>query len=110
VFWCFIGVSVVSISWGGVSVSWSGMDGVMDGSMMDNWGSVMDNWGSVMDSVGNNWGSMDSMSYWSSMVNSVSSSVSDSTKVGESCEGHIWASCSQGNQSDQGKSLHDVDV
>ena len=100
---------MMSISWGGVSISGSSMDSVMDWSMMDsmgnNWGSMnsMSYWSSV-DSM-SYWSSVDSMSYWSSMVNSVSSAMGDSTKVGESCEGHIRASCSQWDQSDQGKSL-----
>ena len=101
----------MSIGRGGVSISGGSMDSMVHWGMVDNWGSMVDNRGSMMDnwgsmySMGNNWGMVDSMGNWGSMVNSVSSSMCNSTKVGESCECHIRGCCSQGNQSNQGKSL-----
>ena len=92
---------MVSIGGGRVSISWSSVDSVVDWGVMN---SMMSNWSSVH-SMSNNWSMVDGMSYWSSMVNCVSSSMGHSTKVSESCEGHVRAGCSQRDQSDQGKSL-----
>ena len=90
--WCLISVSggVVSVGRGGVAIGW----GVVD-SMM--------NWGGVVDSV-------DSMMNWGSMVDSmvgggVVDSVSRSTEVGESSEGHVRAGSHEGDESNQGKGL-----
>ena len=94
-----ISVSMVSIGGGGVSISWGVVDsvvgdnrGVVDSMMSNHWGS--------MDSVSNYWSSVDSM-VGGSMVNS----VAGSTKVGESCEGHVRPSSAQGDEGDQSKCL-----
>jgi len=102
----------VAISGGGV------VDGVVD------WGGVVDGMSSVVDHGG---GVVDSMVDWGSVVNCVSSmvdhgggvvdsvvgsgvmdSVSRSTEVGESGEGHVRAGSHERDESNQGKGLHDV--
>ena len=90
--WCLISVGVVAVGRGGVAVG-GGVDGVVDhgGGVVDGMvGSVVDHGGSVVDSV---------------VGGGVVDSVSRSTEVGESSEGHVRAGSHEGDESNQGKGL-----
>jgi hypothetical protein len=103
VLWCLISVSgVVSVGRGGVSVS----RGVVD-SMVHGGGMVH----SVDRGMVHHGGGMvDSVVHWGGMVHGVVgggvvNSVSCSTEVGESSEGHVGAGSHKGDESNQGKGL-----
>jgi len=105
VLWCLISVSgVVSVGRGGVAVGGGVVDGVVDGGVVDGMvghGGVVDSVvGSMVDHRG---GVVDSM-----VGGGVVDSVSRSTEVGESSEGHVRAGSHEGDESNQGKGLHDV--
>ena len=90
--WCLISVSVVSVGRSGVAVS----GGVVHGSVMhDRVDSMMDRGGVV-----NHRGVVDGM-----VRSGVVNSVSCSTEVGESSEGHVRAGSHEGDESNQGKGL-----
>jgi len=99
----------VSVSGGRVSIGWGVVDGVVNrggvvdgvvrGGMVD---SVVDG-GGVVDSVVNRGGVVDSV-----VGGGVVDSMGRSTEVGESSEGHVRAGSHEGEESNQGKGLHDV--
>merc|ERR1719373_545977 len=93
---------------GGVAVGGGVVDGVVDGgSVVDGVGSMVDHGGGMVDGMGgmvdHRGGMVDSM-----VGGGVVDSVSRSTEVGESSEGHVRAGSHEGDESNQGKGLHDV--
>ena len=88
--WCLISVSgVVAVGRGGVAVGGGVVDGVVDGgSVVDHRGVV--HRGGVVDGV---------------VRGGVVNSVSCSTEVCESSEGHVRAGSHEGDESNQGKGL-----
>ena len=90
----------MAVSRGGVAIGGGvvhgmmdrGMDGMVDGGGMMNgmMGSMMNHGGGVVDSM---------------VGGSVVDSVSRSTEVGESSEGHVRAGSHEGDESNQGKGL-----
>ena len=99
--WCLISVSgVVAVGGGGVAVG----RGVMNGGMVDH-GGVMDgvvDGGSMVDHRGvvHRGGVVDGV-----VRGGVVNSVSCSTEVCESSEGHVRAGSHEGDESNQGKGL-----
>merc|ERR1719266_1756628 len=97
------------------------MDSMVNGGGVAVGGGVVDsvvNGGGMMESMVNGGGMMNSMmgsmmNHRGSMMNSVVGggvvdSVGRSTEVGESSEGHVRAGSHEGDESNQGKGLHDV--
>ena len=102
--WCLISVGVVAVGRGGVAVG-GGVDGVVDGVVGGGVDGVVDHGGGVVDGMV---GSV--VDHGGSVVDSVVGggvvdSVSRSTEVGESSEGHVRAGSHEGDESNQGKGL-----
>jgi len=114
VLWCLISVSgVVAIGRGGVAIGGGVVGDVVNGGGMMN--SMMSHGGGVVNSMVSHGGGVvnSMMSHHRGVVNGVVGggvvdSVGRSTEVGESSEGHVRAGSHEGDESNQGKGLHDV--
>ena len=102
--WCLISISgVVSVGGGRVAIGRGGVvdgmvngGGVVDGVV----GGMVDHRGGMVDGVVGHRGVVDSV-----VGGGVVDSVSRSTEVGESSEGHVRAGSHEGDESNQGKGL-----
>merc|ERR550539_1688234 len=96
----------MAVGRGGVAIGGGVVHGMVDRGMVDGMvgGGMMNGMGGgMMNGVVDRGGMMNSM-----VRGGVVDSVSSSTEVGESSEGHVRAGSHEGDESNQGKGLHDV--